>query len=68
MVVMERRMSREVVGVRILRREDSIDVRIVVSTPANGQHLSSVKGRGLRIHTFEVASLDANQLPFDAFT
>ena len=27
-------MSSEVVGVRILRREDSIAVRIVVSTPA----------------------------------
>lgn len=66
--MMERRMSREVVGVRILRREDSIDARIVVSTPANGQHLPSVKGRGLRGHTFKVARLDANQLPFDAFT
>ena len=32
--VMERRISREVVGVRILRREDSIAVRIAVSTPA----------------------------------
>ena len=31
--VMERRRSREVVGVSILRREDSIAVRIVVSTP-----------------------------------
>ena len=30
---MERRMSRDVVGVRILRREDSIAERIVVSTP-----------------------------------
>lgn len=30
---MERRMSREVVGVRIFRRDDSIAVRIVVSTP-----------------------------------
>ena len=29
MAVMERRMSSEVVGVRILRREDSIEVRIV---------------------------------------
>ena len=35
--VMERRMSREVVGVRILRREDSIAARIVVSTPV-GAH------------------------------
>ena len=31
--MMERRMSSDVVGVRILRREDSIAVRIVVSTP-----------------------------------
>ena len=31
--VMERRMSSEVAGVRILRREDSMEVRIVVSTP-----------------------------------
>ena len=34
--MMERRMSRDVVGVRILRREDSIAERIVVSTPAEG--------------------------------
>lgn len=33
MDVMERRMSRDVVGVRIFRRDDSIAVRIVVSTP-----------------------------------
>ena len=30
---MERRTSREVVGVSIFRREDSIAVRMVVSTP-----------------------------------
>lgn len=29
----ERRMSRDVVGVRIFRREDSIALRIVASTP-----------------------------------
>ena len=33
--VMERRMSSEVVGVRILRREDSMAARIVVSTPVS---------------------------------
>lgn len=33
MEVMEWRMSREVVGVRILRREDSMEVRIVVLMP-----------------------------------
>lgn len=34
MADMERRMSREVVGVRIFRRDDSIAARMVVSTPA----------------------------------
>lgn len=33
MEVIERRMSREVVGVRIFRKEDSIAWRIVASTP-----------------------------------
>lgn len=32
MEVIERRISREVVGVRIFRREDSMEVRMVVST------------------------------------
>lgn len=36
MDVMERKISREVVGVRIFRREDSIAERIVVSTPGVG--------------------------------
>ena len=35
-LVMARRRSREVVGVRILRSEDSIEVRIVASTPRAG--------------------------------
>lgn len=34
MDVMERKISSEVVGVRIFRSEDSIAERIVVSTPA----------------------------------
>lgn len=33
MADIERRMSREVVGVRIFRSDDSIAVRTVVSTP-----------------------------------
>ena len=33
--VMERRISRDVVGVRIFRSEDSIAVWMVVSTPVN---------------------------------
>ena len=41
--VMERRRSREVVGVRILRKEDSMAVRIVVSTPNNGDLVSNLQ-------------------------
>ena len=68
--VMLRRRSREVVGVRIFRREDSIAVRMRASMPRYEENWLTILllDKTLGKHTFEVARLDAYQLSFNAFT
>ena len=69
-------MSWEVVGVRILRRADSIAVRIVASTPGRKhQYLapfpersSSLEFKQIGRRTFEAASFDASKLSFYTIT
>ena len=66
--VMDRRRSRDVVGVRILRREDSMAVRMVVSIPVVYE-LQCRMDVGVEVRrTFEAACLDAYQFTLHAFT
>lgn len=66
--LMERRISREVVGVSILRREEAKAERILLSIPTIIRLRVQTKWRRFDDwHTLEATRLNSNKLLFHAF-